>query len=75
VRVVTEPIELLEPIVDLRPFPRRRAPTNRPSRWAQGDHERCANTCGPNMRCMLEADHDGLHTWRSLGELRVFEWV
>jgi hypothetical protein len=46
----------------------------RPSGWAQNDRERCTNVCGMERRCMLREAHDGLHAWRSLGGLRVFEW-
>ena len=46
----------------------------RPTGWATSERERCAGTCGGERRCMLRDGHLGLHAWRSLGGLRVFEW-
>lgn len=46
----------------------------RPSGWARDDRERCPSCCGTERRCMLREGHEGLHAWRSLGGLRVFEW-
>jgi hypothetical protein len=46
----------------------------RPVGWAEVDRERCPNTCGGERRCMLREGHGGLHAWRSLGGLRIFEW-
>jgi hypothetical protein len=48
--------------------------TVRPVGWAIGDRERCAGACGDARRCMLREGHSGLHAWRSLGGLRIFEW-
>lgn len=48
---------------------------NRPTGWAISEGERCTSCCGVGeRRCMLRQGHIGLHAWRSLGGLRVFEW-
>jgi hypothetical protein len=48
----------------------------RPTGWAANEAERCTSCCGTTIerRCMLRDGHVGLHAWRSLGGLRVFEW-
>ncbi len=46
----------------------------RPTGWSKTDRERCPSTCGDERRCMLREAHSGLHAWRSLGGLRIFEW-
>ena len=46
----------------------------RPTGWAKAEHERCQDLCGDERRCMLRDGHSGLHAWRSLGGLRIFEW-
>jgi hypothetical protein len=46
----------------------------RPTGWAQDEGERCPISCRGTRRCMLREGHVGLHAWRSLGELRIFEW-
>lgn len=48
--------------------------TRRLTGWASSERERCASTCGTERRCMLREGHVGLHAWRSMGGLRVFEW-
>ena len=47
----------------------------RPTGWTSLDHERCPSTCGGERRCMLRDGHSSLHAWRSLGGLRIFEWI
>jgi hypothetical protein len=48
--------------------------SRRPTGWATAERERCPFVCGNDRRCMLREGHGGLHAWRSLGGLRVFEW-
>ncbi len=48
--------------------------TRRTTGWAAHEGERCGSACGNERHCMLRAGHLGLHAWRSLGGLRVFEW-
>lgn len=47
---------------------------SRPVGWASTDRERCPSTCGDERRCMLREAHSGMHAWRSLGGLRIFDW-
>jgi len=46
---------------------------HRPTGWATADRERCPASCN-DRRCMLREGHLGVHAWRSLGGLRIFEW-
>lgn len=50
-----------------------RPDSRRPVGWANTDAERCSCTSN-DRRCMLREGHSGVHAWRSLGGLRVFEW-
>ena len=65
---------MTEPVLKLDPPTHRILPPTPRAGWARDDRERCICTCGVERRCMLREGHEGLHAWRSLGGLRVFEW-
>ncbi len=64
------------PVVKLDEPVRWRTPSKgkRPTSWAHTEAERCSSSCAGTHRCMLREGHVGLHAWRSMGELRIFEW-
>jgi len=77
--IETGPVIKLDNIVPPSPLESSRwrtmAPdSKRPVGWATGERERCVFVCGNDRRCMLRDGHSGVHAWRSLGGLRVFEW-